>query len=277
MNESKNIKKNLEEKEKEKEKTKEQDIYIYYKLHEHIITKCQSIYRRRLSCRNNIYIKFKKQQLQFNAVITGYHIINKSPIKEAVWEEINCEIVSNVCIITDKSNGNHISGKDNRFDKFNISNKTTKKEKDNNISISSYRLTSVCNDKLLGNSKDIIIEIEKRDKSFDYYSILIRDDNKNSLINYEWYIIPKDYYLFKIDKLTPKIGKKGPKKGHIVGWESKYCNITFSMSSQLWYKFDIKNIKKYKICSVEIDNSKPKIKYSQIFNLLNNTIQSFIT
>ncbi len=235
------------------------------------IIKCQSICRRWLLCRNNIHIKLKKQQSQFRAVITGYHIINKTPIKETVWEEINCDIVSGVCSITDEANGNHLSGKDNRFDNLNISNKSTKKN-GNKISISSYRLTSVCNDKLPGNEKDIIHEIEKRDKSFDYYSILIRDEKENSLINYEWYMIPKDYYLFKIDTLTPKVGKIGKKKGEIVGWESKYCDITFSMSSQLWYKFDIRDIEKYKVCSTEIDNSKSKINYSQIFHSFSNTI-----
>lgn len=44
-------------------------------------------------------------------------------------------------------------------------------------------------------------------------------------------------------------------------WEEINCDITFSMSSQLWYKFNIKDINKFKICSTKIDNSKPKINY----------------
>ena len=44
------------------------------------------------------------------------------------------------------------------------------------------------------------------------------------------------------------------------------------MSSQLWYKFYIKDIEKYKVCSTEIDNNKSKINYSQIFNSFSNTI-----
>lgn len=232
------------------------------------IIKCQSICRRWLFYRNNVYKKLMNQQTRFSEVIIGYHMINKTPIKEAVWEEINCDIVRDVCTVTDEANGNHISGKDNRFDLFNISNKSTKRNGDN-ISISSYRLTNVCSDKSPGNMVDIISEIEKRDKSFDYYSILIRDEKENSYISYEWYLIPKEHYLFKIKDLTPKLGKIGKKKGEIVGWESKYCDITFSMSSQLWYKFDIKEIKIYKICSVEVDNSRAKINYSQIFRSFN--------
>ena len=71
---------------------------------------------------NNIYERFKELQSHFESVIKGYHMINKSPIKESVWEEVNCDIVSNVCSVTDEAKGNHMSGKDNRFDEFNISN-----------------------------------------------------------------------------------------------------------------------------------------------------------
>jgi|TARA_B110000285_G_scaffold198446_1_gene230905 hypothetical protein len=217
------------------------------------------------------YNKCKTLHKEFNDVIKGYTMINKTPIKESVWEEINCNIVCGVCSITDEANGNHTSGKDNRFDNLNISNKSTKTN-GNNISISSYRLSSVCSDKNNGNVQDIISEIEKRDSSFDYYSILIRNEKEHAMIEYMWYIIPKDCHIFKINELTPKLGKNGKKKGEIVGWESKYCNITFSMSSQLWYNFNIIDIEKYKVCSTEIDNSKPKINYSQIFNLLGNTV-----
>lgn len=238
------------------------------------IIKIQSICRKWLSNKKNIYAlskKFKTLQPTFDTVIKGYHIINKAPIKESVWEEINCDIVRNICSITGQSNGNHTSGKDNIFDNICISNKSTKTD-GNKVSISSYRLTSVCSDKNNGNSQDILNEIKKRDNSFDYYSMLIRNEKENLIIEYMWYIIPKDYYIFKINNLTPKIGKQGKKKNLIVGWETKYCDITFSMSSQLWYKFDIKDIEKYKVCSTEIDNSKSKINYSQIFHSFNNTI-----
>ena len=236
----------------------------------HII-KCQSICRRYLVINSpkNVYAvctKFKKQQSQFTAVINGYHILNKTPIKESVWEEINCNIVSGVCSIADEANGNHMSGKDNRFDNINVSNKSTKLN-GTNVSISSYRLSSVCSDKCNGNVQDILNEIENRDRSFDYYSILIRNEKEDSkIINYMWYTIPKDYYIFKLDELTPKLGKIGKKKDEVVGWKSKYCDIAFSMSSQLWYKFNIEDIEKYKVCYTEIDNSKHKINYSQLYN-----------
>ena len=252
------------------------DKYNCFKTEENInkIINCQAYIRGFLVRNNNIYVlnkKFTKIQSKYHAVISGYHRINKTPIKESVWEEINCDIVGDICSISDEANGNHVSGKDNKFDNITISNKTAKTD-GNNVSISSYRLSSVCSDKDNGNPQDILNEIEKRDNSFENYSILIRNEKENSIIEYMWYIIPKDYYIFKIDTLIPKIGKQGIKKDQIIGWKSKYCDITFSMSSQLWYKFYIKDIEKYKVCSTEIDNNKSKINYSQIFNSFSNTI-----
>lgn len=237
------------------------------------IIKIQSIFRRWLINKKSIYLlnkKFKTLKPRFDAVVKGYHMINNAPIKESVWEEINCNIVRDKCNITYEANGSHASGKDNRFDNIDFSNKSTKTD-GINISISSYRLTSVCNDSDNGNLQDILKEIKKRDNSFDYYSLLIRNEKEKDIIEYMWYIIPKDYYIFKIDKLKPKIGKKGKKKDKIIGWEAEYCDIIFSMSSQLWYKFKITDIEKYKLCSTEIDNSKSKITYSQIFHSFNNT------
>ena len=237
------------------------------------IVKCQSLCRGWLARKKNIFgliKKFKGLKSTFDAVINGYHMINKAPIKESVWEEINCDIVKNICQVTDEANGNHLSGKDNSFDNINYSNKSTKTD-GNNICISSYRLTSVCNDGNTGDAEEILKEIKKRDKSFDYYSILVRIEKQN-IIEYMWYVIPKDFHIFNTKTLTPKLGKIGKKKDKIVGWESQHCDITFSMSSQLWYKFNINDINKFKICSTKIDNSKPKINYSQIFQSFCNRI-----
>lgn len=238
------------------------------------IVMIQSLFRGLIVRGNNIYgtiKKFKSLKEDFSKTLNGYHMVNKAPIKESVWEEVNCDIAKSSFSISDEAKGNHASGKDNRFDNINISNKSTKVKR-TNISISSYRLTTVCNDKDIGISVNIIEEIRKRDSSFDYYSLLVRNEKENSVIEYMWYIIPKDCYLFRIDTLNHKIGKKGNKKDEIIGWESKYSSITFSMSSQLWYNFSIDELKKYMVCYTEVDNSKPKIDYSQIYDSFCNTI-----
>ena len=205
---------------------------------------------------------------RFENEISGFHILHSTPIKENVWEELNRNIVEGICSVHYNKIGNHVSGKDNTFDMWTISNKTAKIQK-NMVNISSYRLTNTCSEKRIACEKDIINEVEKRDESFDYYSILIRKED-NTTITYSWYIIPKSYYVFKIQSgsLKPKYGKRNHNKDTIIGWESKFCNIVFSMSSQLWYKFDIELIEKYKIHSVKIVNNNTKLKYAELYTLI---------
>ena len=231
----------------------------------------QRYIRRWLCVNNNIYSSFKNPSIRtnFEKELIGYHIINNEPLKESVWEEINRNIVSSHHIITEGAHGNHLSGKDNKFDNWKISNKTSKMGAHNKISISSYRLSSVCDKDECGNMDTIMDEINKRDASFDYYSILIRDELNETLYDYHWYIIPKDYYVFNVEKFTwdKKIGKQGKNKGKQTGWTSKYKDITFSMSSQLWFYFTKEDISKYLIHNVVIDKSKlPKIKYSDVYD-----------
>ncbi len=128
------------------------------------ILKIQSLFRGWIVRRKNIYgfiKKSKRLQENFTRTLKGYHMVNNAPIKESVWEEVNCNIVKSLFSISDEAKGNHTSGKDNRFDNINISNKSSKVE-GTNISISSYRLTTVCNDKDIGTSVNIIEEIKKK-------------------------------------------------------------------------------------------------------------------
>ena len=234
------------------------------------ITKIQANIRRYITQKNNIFMRFKKTRVKnsFKKEIWGYHLINQTPIKESVWEEINRNIVRDVCVISDCANGNHLSGKDNKFDNWNISNKTAKVENNGKINISSYRLTSVCNNRSVGNKNDILDEISKRDKSYEYYSILLRKEMSDKII-YSWCIIPKKYYVFNLmsQKFTEKIGQRGKNKDKVVGWKGETFDITFSMSSQLWFHFNYESIKKYIIDEVTVDLNKSKLTYSDIFDL----------
>jgi hypothetical protein len=92
-------------------------------------------------------------QKNFIKTINGYHILSKEPIKEARWEEINAEVLINSDYKIDKlSSGAHNSGCDIVSSLGNLSNKTAKINK-NCISISSYRLTTVCDKKNVGDIK----------------------------------------------------------------------------------------------------------------------------
>ncbi len=207
----------------------------------------------------------------FNSEIRGYHSINRTPIKESVWEDFNYNIVKNVCTVTNAANGNHLSGADMCFNEQGISMKSAKIEKDNSINISSYRLTKVCSDRTPGNIEDIMNEINKRDQSYNYYSILFRKEN-NAIIKYYWCLIDKNSSIFKmnIDNIKAKIGQRGRNKDQQIGWSSNNFDINFSMSSQLWYKLKFEDICDYIIAEIEIDTTDSKMSYSDVFELINN-------
>ena len=210
--------------------------------------------------------------MRFQEVIRVHFALTRHPIQGTIWEDIKCKILEKSFHICEQANGGHKSGKDNRVDNFNMSDKTAKIDKNDDIlNISSYRLTNVCNAKKTGDVNEIVLEIEERDKSFDFFSILVKNDNNNST-TYEWYVVPKDYYIFKIvpNDLREKVGKKGKNKDEIVGWEWEHGDITFSMSSQLWYKFDINLIQQFRIHSVELNHNSPIVDYSTLFNLMND-------
>ena len=228
----------------------------------------ENIYKQSLSYK----LKQENVSQRFQKEVQGYHLICEAPIKEALWEEINKNIASCVCDVKDEAKGNHKSGKDMQFDDFGISMKSAKLDK-KKISISSYRLTTVCSDKNPGEPTEIVKEINKRDSSFQYYSILLREELEGNILQYYWCVIPKTSPLFNIVEtdFKPKMGKTGKNKGTQVGWETKYISISFSMSSQLWIHFTFDDIKQYIISSIKVDNSNQKISYSDIFKILNRT------
>lgn len=199
---------------------------------------------------------------QFEKEIKGYHLVNTRDIKEAIWEDINANILKRYYLVTDKSEDSHISGKDCKIDNFCVSNKTCKTTVKNIVNLSSYRLTGVCNNKNIGEIQTIIKEIERRDSSFDYYSILSRFVNKNNILTYRWFIVPKTYYIFNSNtEWKPKINKNG----HQSGWYNKYMSITFSMSSQLWFHFNLSDIEQFMIHKVDIDkNISPILSYADL-------------
>lgn len=157
-----------------------------------------------------------------------------------------------------------------------LSNKSTQYETGyKSFKLSSYRLTTVCSDKIPGKIEDIITEINNR-KNFKFYSIIVRYE-KNNEIQYDWYLIPSDYPQFNPSsyKWTPKIGKQGKNKGSTTGWgtdtiEASSISIIFSMSSQLWLDIIItEEMKKFVIASCKVNNGM-KLNYIQLYNRENN-------
>lgn len=61
--------------------------------------------------------------------------------------------------------------------------------------------------------------------------------------------------------------KKKSEKKIQTGWKSKYMNITFSMSSQLWFHFNIDYIRQFLITCVLVDKAiLPKITYTDVYD-----------
>jgi len=215
----------------------------------------------------DIYKKLKTDEVKerFKNELEGYHMVNKEPLNMSKWETINSKIASIALPISDEACGNHASGKDAKFGDYGMSMKTGKIQgkKVKKASISSYRLTTVCNTANNGTEENIINEIKKRDKSFEYYSILLREEKNNKdYIDYRWYVIPKKFRLFQVKNLKLNANKKN--------WESqdKNCKITFSLSSQLWFDFNLDEIDdEYMIASHEIYNCESKMDYTDVLKL----------
>lgn len=215
----------------------------------------------------------------FKKCVTGYHLINSSPINETMWEDINALIFSSLGIeIYSKSDGSHSSGMDINSSLGKISNKSAKYANNRkSIDISSYRLTTVCSEKKCGTPAEIIEEINSR-KNFDYYSFIVRDENGSSEnISYDWLLIPSNHLVLDPSSYQwePTIGKRGKNKDTQVGWSTNEINgckmsITFSMSSQLWIHIEMTDeIKKFIVASANVEKT-PKYNYFDLVDKLTN-------
>jgi hypothetical protein len=192
-----------------------------------------------------------KLKSTFNDCVSGFHVVNTDPIKEAPWESLNALIFNESGIAVDQeANGNHRPGADLFCSLGGISNKSAKYDikrgtgNNDSFKISSYRLTSVCSENNVGTSETVLDEINKR-KNFEYYSVIVRSENDEHFA-YDWYMIPSDHSSVNpnLYEWSHKIGKSGKGKGSVTGWETNVVDgssmhIQFSMSSQLWMTVNI--------------------------------------
>ncbi len=212
----------------------------------------------------------------FERTVKGFHLVNDTPIKESIWENLNAEIFAAAgCPVESKSDGSHKSGADIVCSIGAISNKSSTYEKDGaNFKISSYRLTSVCSEKDPSNPAAISAEINSR-KNYAYYSIIVRSETPTTYI-YDWYLIPSSCPALNPETYTwvPTVGAKGKKKDSTIGWrtnvvDGSWMSISFSMSSQLWINFHITEAYRgYKMASA-VGPKERKYTYSELALILN--------
>ena len=212
----------------------------------------------------------------FNDCVRGFSLVNKdSEISKEIWETVNSHIFEHEGVeILKKANGSHESGVDLITNIGKFSNKTSKINKKNLISISSYRLTAVSHD--MGKTLD---EIEKRNNSFDYVSLLARKV-EDDCIHYHWYVIPKTSHLF--DERSFEWDPTYNKNNKQTGWRTKkkgkrYISITLSMSSQMWFHgISTSDLYPYLVDICVISKKKNVMSYIDVFNLINNISTSSI-
>ena len=209
----------------------------------------------------------------FQQCVMGYHMLNTTPIKEGVWEEINAQVFRAAgCAVTSTASGSHASGADIQCALGALSNKSVQYSDKTNtsFSLSSYRLTTVCSAAKKGTPADIVAEIKRRD-NFDYYSVIARPADG---IQYDWYLIPKTMLDAAAFTWEPMMGMRGANTGEQVGWRTDVRNgirmkITFSMSSQLWIDVGITpDIAACKVAHAEVPTARKQYSYIELAGLL---------
>ena len=201
-----------------------------------------------------------KFQERFYKYLDGYHYVNNDVLKEAKWESINSSILKKCGETVYKdTNGDHSPGVDIVSSLGRQSNKTAKlNSRKNTIDISSYRNTKLCRN---NNIETIVKGIEDKCETFDFYSLLVRDESlikTKQKLKYQWYNIPKS--VLSINDFHFEAFYKG--NGEFGGWKSnkihskKEFNSTIvkSMSYQLWLvDIPISYIEKYLIAETTCD------------------------
>jgi hypothetical protein len=196
----------------------------------------------------------------FIKCVSGYHIVNSTPIKESVWECINMQTLDASGCKPSTVTGSHQSGTDITCSFGKLANTTSVYSKDGSFfPMSSYRLTSVCSLGQPGAITDVLKEIDRR-SSFDFHSVLVRNQKLDQLY-YDWYLLPLFYgglnphqYIWSYS-----IGQRGRYAGQVIGWETNVVNgssmsIRFNMSSQLWTKLHVTpEMKQYRIASCVVN------------------------
>lgn len=221
---------------------------------------------------------FKNMELidvNFKKCVNGFHLINSCNINEKIWEDLNSLIfIKSGIEVTSKSDGSHLSGMDIQCSLGGISNKSAKYSLHRrSFDISSYRLTTICNSKSVGNIDEIVEEINQR-KNFGYYSIIAREEMEGRT-HYDWLFIPSSYYLLDPSSYewTPMIGQKRKNKDLQIGWNTNEINgckmsITFSMSSQLWIHLKMtEELRQFIVSSSEV-STQPKYNYIDLLDKL---------
>lgn len=205
--------------------------------------------------------------------IKGYHLVNETPIKEAVWENILCTSLKRTNYKYSWNCGGHESGKDitvkhdasyGIMEDIQLSCKSCKETR-THLNISSYRMTK-CN-----TITDIITEIDEVRANFSHYAVISRLETDVD-IEYSVYYIPSNKVKATSLEWTEKYDKK---KSQISGWQTNESNgvkmsVTKSMSNQLWIALSKKEFSQYQILTGLKVSKENVVDYFSLYDMLSS-------
>lgn len=207
----------------------------------------------------------------FQNTVRGYHLLNKAPIKETVWENTFARILQIVDAKVEHIGGNHLPGSDVKL-WDNDTGVTTAfsckscKIEGKYMKVSSYRMTKC------STIEDFIDEIDVKRANFQYYSLLARKENKKNKteiesIDYQLYIIPAELIKAKLLQWKTNTNKRTEK---ITSWATDRKNgvsmsIQKSMSNQLWIELSLDLFSEYLIHSQTVQVDSQEIDYHSLF------------
>jgi hypothetical protein len=219
-----------------------------------------------MQAKNIIFSNSFKHELQ--KTIKGFHLVNKVPIKESVWENILSQALSRCMCQHQWMVGDHTSGKDIIIGDQGISCKTTKLQRKKFV-VSSYRMTK-CK-----STDEFVNEIDNVRNNFKYYLILARTEKKHKehhtrSITYALYAIPSRRVCAQSKTWSTHVDSKTEK---VKKWTSDENNgykmqINSSMSNQLWMEFERMHFDKYCVfddLSIDIQNATTQLDYASLF------------
>jgi hypothetical protein len=222
------------------------------------------------------FIKSHSFEKTFQKTVRGYHLLNKAPIKEIVWENLFARISQIEGAETEHKAGNHLPGSDVKIQDIDTDNMTSFSCKSckierNYMKVSSYRMTK-CN-----TIDDFIDEIDVKRANYNFYSLLARKENKKNneivSIDYYLYIIPAK--LIKASTLQWRI-QTNKHTQKITSWVTERKNgvsmsIQKSMSNQLWIELSLDFFAPYLVHSQSVQVDSQKMDYHSLFEAFSST------
>jgi hypothetical protein len=202
--------------------------------------------------------------------VRGYHLVNGTPIKEAVWEGILASSLNASGVEFTWNSGGHQSGRDivlmDGVRRVGVSCKSCKDTtRKTHLQLSSYRMT-----KCRG-IEDFVRCIDIERANFDYYGILARVETDEAF-RYSVHFIPSDLVKASSLKWTEKYSQRND-NAEIASWVTDevsgvQMNIVKAMSNQLWIKLRKEAFKEHCILDgVEIKRDKV-IDYATLCEML---------